>query len=176
MHLFGQCDTIVTFEFENICKLEYSGNEVDIIQKIDIDDVRFFRSAYLLFKEDSIQLIGTWDIICQDSTSMELMRADYMTNRLITYPRLKFFGEDVEYFANNKATYLCRTSVEFVAKDSVITLKFGVGTSNLSEHSYTAVFYNGTRLLLKRIDNPQVTQRESVILQISRDAMTENRD
>jgi hypothetical protein len=174
---FAQCDTLATFDFENTCKLEYPFNEDDIIQKIEIDDARFFSSAYLRFGEDSIYLNGTWDIISQDSTSMELMRADYMTNRLIQYPRLKFFGGDLEYFGNNNtATYLCRTFVEFLAMDTVITLKFGVGKSNFSVLSYTPVFFDGSRLLLKRVDNAPVIQKESVILQISKNAMTGNGD
>jgi hypothetical protein len=168
---FAQCDTIATFDFENTDKLEYPGYEEEIIQRIEFDDARFFRSAYLRFGEDSIRLNGTWNIIHQDSTSMELIRAEYMTNQLITYSSLKFFGGDVEYFRNSAATYFCRTFVEFLAKDKVITLKFGVDKSNLSELSYTAEFYDGSRLLLKRVENAPAAQKESVILQISKNAM-----
>lgn len=175
-HLFAQCECEATFEFENTCKLEYPGNEDEIIQKILLDDVRFYRSAYLRFGEDSIRLNGTWNIIHQDSISMEMMRADCMFNRLIQYPRLKFLGGSVEYFSDNKATYLQRTYVEFVVSDTILILTFHPTSSKPGVYSYVVEFYDGSKLILKKTELPEDSPKESVILQISRSAMTQNLD
>jgi hypothetical protein len=171
-HLFSQCECEVTFEFENTFKLEYPADEDDIIQKIEIDDARFYRSAYLRFGEDSIRLNGTWKICHFDSTSMEIMRAECFSAQLIQYPKFSFFGDSVEYFGNNKATYVQRTSVEFVVSDTVLTLTFHPASNKTCVYSYVVEYFDGAKLALRKTEPLEDCPKESVILQISRNAMT----